>query len=366
MDNQNHIMRHFVPGVLFCAALFFFIQSVPAFTVDSVAVAPSGQQDPGDVVNVSFTVYAASGTAFATYDDLQFITELDDPAWTYSISVNGVTNSRPVIGGRTLTISGFELGYRNQDEVIVRTSLGGTVPSGSVTGANKTLVKIQELDSRGNVIPYSVVQVEHLIGQPTPTPTPSYGRILITSVPTGGNIYIDNAYKGLTPVTLNDIPNGNHILLIKLEGYQDFSQKVVISGDSRIVNASLSIKSSVPVTGSATPEMSTSPSMQSTTVQTPGYGSLSVTTSPPGALVYIDGVMKGVTPTTIPLVPEGPHSVLLVMDGYQDLKTTITVNAGTTSEYITGLQKSTKAPGFVVISCLIAVGVCILFRKGNI
>jgi hypothetical protein len=53
------------------------------------------------------------------------------------------------------------------------------------------------------------------------------------------------------------------------------------------------------------------------------------------------------------------------MDGYQDLKTTITVNAGTTAEYITGLQKSTKAPGFVVISCLFAFGVCMLFRKGS-
>jgi hypothetical protein len=363
---QNLIMRHFVSGIVCCAALFFLIQSVPAFTVGSVAVAPPGVQNPGDVVNVSFIVYAASGTAFATYDDLQFVTELDDPAWTYSISVNGVANSRPVIGGRTLTISGFELGYRNQDEVIVRTSLGGIVPSGSVTGANKTLVKIQELDARGNVIPYSVVQVEHLIGQPTPPPTPSYGRILVTSVPTGGNVYIDNAYRGLTPVTLNDIPNGNHILLLKLDGYQDFSQTLIIRGDDRTVNASLSLKPSEPVTTSVAAVTSSiaGPTMQSTSTQTPGYGSLSVTTSPAGALVYIDGVMKGVTPTTIPMVPEGPHSVVLVMGGYQDLKTTITVNAGTTSEYITGLQKSTKAPGFVVISCLIAFGVCILFRKG--
>jgi len=361
-------MRHFVPGIICCAALFFLIQGVPAFTVASVAVAPSGVQNPGDVVNVSFTVYAASGMAFATYDDLQFVTELDDPVWIYSISVNGVTNSRPVEGGRTLTISGFELGYRNQDEVIVRGSLGGIVPSGSVTGANKTLIKIQELDASGNVIPYSVVRVEHLVGQPTPTPTPSYGRITITSIPTGGNVYVDNAYRGLTPVTLNDIPNGDHILLLKLDGYQDFSQTVVISGDDRMVNASLSVKSSVPATTSATPEMSsvTGPSMQSTSVPIPGYGSLSVTTSPSGALVYIDGVMKGVTPTTIPMVPEGSHSVVLMMDGYQDLKTTIAVNAGTTSEYITGLQKSPKAPGFVAISSLIALGVFILFRKGSI
>ena len=62
--------------------------------------------------------------------------------------------------------------------------------------------------------------------------------------------------------------------------------------------------------------------------------------------MYVDGAMMGVTPTTIPMLTEGPHSITLVMDGYQDLKTTITINAGTTSEYITGLPKTTKTPGF--------------------
>jgi phage replication-related protein YjqB (UPF0714/DUF867 family) len=79
--------------------------------------------------------------------------------------------------------------------------------------------------------------------------------------------------------------------------------------------------------------------------------------------VYVDGAMMGVTPTTIPMLSEGPHSVTLAMDGYQDLKTTITINAGTTSEYITGLSKTTKAPGFAAGIAALSIGLLFLYRK---
>jgi len=79
--------------------------------------------------------------------------------------------------------------------------------------------------------------------------------------------------------------------------------------------------------------------------------------------VYVDGVMMGVTPTTIPMLTAGPHSITLVMDGYQDLKTTITINAGTTSEYITGLSKTTKTPGFAAGIAAVSIAVLLLFRK---
>jgi LPXTG-motif cell wall-anchored protein len=77
----------------------------------------------------------------------------------------------------------------------------------------------------------------------------------------------------------------------------------------------------------------------------------------------VDGAMMGVTPTTIPMLTEGSHSITLVMDGYQDLKTTITINAGTTSEYITGLSKTTKSPGFTAGIAAISIGALFLYRK---
>jgi hypothetical protein len=123
--------------VLWGLGIMFLVYGVSAFTVTGVTINPPGTLEPGDVVNVSYTVYAASGIAFPSYDDLQFISGLDDTAWSYSIVVNGVENTRPAVGGRTVTISGFELAYRNQDEVLVKVSTRGRVPPASRPGSIK-------------------------------------------------------------------------------------------------------------------------------------------------------------------------------------------------------------------------------------
>ena len=356
----------FLKPVLWCFVIFFLVSGVSAFSVAKQAIDPSGSLNPGDSVNVSYTVYAASGAAFPSYDDLQFATDLNDPAWSYSIIVNGVENVRPAVGGRTLTIAGFELGYRNQDEVVVKVSLKGVIPPTSALGATKTLVKIQEIDARGYVIANTIVTIDHLIGEPTPTPTPAFGSIVVTSTPPGANVYLDNAYKGFTPLTLDAVPNGNHIVVIRLDGYEEASRSTVVMGDMQPVNAVLNIaatrnptpSTTVPATGTATIKPG-----QTVVFPVPGSGSLSVTTSPPGALVYIDGVMKGVTPTTIPGLSEGVHSVTLIMTGYSDLKTTISVDAGTTSEYITGLSPVQKTPGFEVFSAILSIGGLVTLRK---
>lgn len=349
-----------------CCALLFVVHGVAAFSVGSISVNPSGYLYPENSVNVSYTVYAASGAAFPSYDDLQFITDLDDPKWTYSVVVNGVKNTRPVTGGKILTINGFELGYRNQDEVTVQVVLRGSIPAGTRLGANKTLVTVQELDARGYSIAYSAVTIDRLVGEPTPPPTPAYGSITVTSSPSGADIYIDNVYKGLSPVLFRDIPNGNHVVLIKLDGYWDLSRSVTVTADNQTVHAALYQQTPAPTTTSLpgqTPASGTGSTIPATSGKATGYGSLSITTTPEGALAYVDGAMMGVTPTTIPMLAEGPHSVTLVMDGYQDLRTTITVNAGTTAEYITGLSKTTKASGFAAGIALLSIGGLFLYRK---
>jgi hypothetical protein len=356
------VQVRYVSYVVLSCLLIVLVQGVSAFTVSSISVNPSGTLNPGDPVNISYTVYAASGAAFPSYDDLQFVTELNDPAWTYTIAVNGVKNSRPVEGGRVLTISGFELGYRNQDEVIVTVSLTALVPAGSALGANKTLVRIQELDARGYVIPYSVVEINHLIGQPTPTPTPSFGTLSVASTPPVADVYLDNAYKGLTQVSINAIPNGNHVLLIKLDGYQDYSRTVVVMGDTQTITAAL-VPKPTPTTMATAPVQPTGTGTLPQGTPAGGFGSLAVTTSPPGAQVYVDSALKGITPTTIPGLSSGTHTIILKMDGFQDLTTTITITTGQTAEYTTGLSRNAKTPGFEVLAALLSLGMFVLARR---
>jgi len=58
-----------------------------------------------------------------------------------------------------------------------------------------------------------------------------------------------------------------------------------------------------------------------------GQGTLEISSTPPGAQVYIDGTYRGTTPVTVPLAA-GPHTVVLRMPGFPDAQRTITIYAG--------------------------------------
>jgi hypothetical protein len=109
-------------------------------------------------------------------------------------------------------------------------------------------------------------------------------------------------------------------------------------------------------------------------------GSLSVTTTPAGAFIFIDGVQRGVSPATIPGLSTGTHTVLLKLDGYQDLSTPVTIAAGKTQDYVTSMAKNgaaapaatetanttatpKKAPGFEFALTLVAMGAVLGMRR---
>ena len=142
--------------------LLFFccIQTVSAISVASVSIDPSGSLTPNNPVTVSFKIETSG--VFPSDGEIQLFTDLEKPKWTYTIIVNGVENLRPVTGGRTLTISGFELSYKTSDEVAVRVTLEGVAPVVEKT-SNKTLIRITEYDSNSKPITSSQVEKTALV-----------------------------------------------------------------------------------------------------------------------------------------------------------------------------------------------------------
>ncbi len=107
----------------------------------------------------------------------------------------------------------------------------------------------------------------------------------MTSIPPGANIYLDNAYKGLTPLNIDVVPNGNHVIVLRLDRYEDLSCTISINGNSLLVNIAL-IYSPDPdpngnINHSANGNRAVQPG-QTTPVPIGEYGALSITTSPPG------------------------------------------------------------------------------------
>ncbi len=109
----------------------------------------------------------------------------------------------------------------------------------------------------------------------------------------------------MTPATLANVPAGSHSVRLTLAGYQDWTDTVRVSaGQTTTVSANLQ----------ATPEPT---------------GSISVTSTPPGAAIWLDNLdQERLTPAVLEDVPVGPHTLHLVLVGYAPLEDTVEVVPG--------------------------------------
>jgi hypothetical protein len=107
----------------------------------------------------------------------------------------------------------------------------------------------------------------------------------------------------------------------------------------------------------------------------PATGSVSVSTSPKGGSIAIDGVQRGISPATIPGLSPGSHTLLVKLDGYADLSVPISVTGGQTKDYplvltpLAGAATATpalpgkKTPGFEALSGIAALGAVLLLAR---
>jgi hypothetical protein len=66
------------------------------------------------------------------------------------------------------------------------------------------------------------------------------GSIIVSSVPSGGQVSLDGQFRGVAPVTIYNVAPGNHIVNLDLAGYDDWSSSVqVLAGQSVQVSASM-------------------------------------------------------------------------------------------------------------------------------
>ena len=142
------------------------------------------------------------------------------------------------------------------------------------------------------------------------TQIPQTGSISVTSTPAGAGIALDGNDTGeVTPFTLDPVTSGDHTVTVNLAGYSPSSKTVTVS-TGMMTNADFQL---VPVP--------------------PQTGSISVTSSPPGAEISLDGVTTGKnTPATLDSVAPGDHTVAVGLAGYNPASKTVTVSAGSSSD----------------------------------
>ena len=157
-------MKGFTKCIILVILLALSVQVVSAFSVSTVSIDPSGDLMPGTPVIVSFKVdfSASGGETFPSSSSLQMITDLEKPKWAWTLLLNGVENPRPESTSKIMELSGWDLSYPTDVEESVRITLEGVAPTVTST-TNKTIIKIQEVDSRNNVVTSSKIDYTRVI-----------------------------------------------------------------------------------------------------------------------------------------------------------------------------------------------------------
>ncbi len=145
---------------------------------------------------------------------------------------------------------------------------------------------------------------------------PKRSTLNVESSPAGAAVWVDDQYAGLAPVQVSRLARGRHLVVAEKYGYQAWREPVVLAKATELVRAELA-----PVE----------------------HSSIEVTTTPPGALVVLDGQAKGRTPITIDDVPPGPHQLRLAKRGCVPQESAVNVAQGKLARVHVALDSSVEA-----------------------
>lgn len=140
---------------------------------------------------------------------------------------------------------------------------------------------------------------------PTPTPPVMKTGTLDIRAPLGLTIFIDGIPRGTTPDVVSGISEGKRIVELRSDSYYSWSEEVEVSEGTLVVHAD--------------------------PVRIPSTGSVSVSSSPPGVMIYLNGAYTGkVTPAIVSGVSTGRQIIDLRPEGYHPWSRMITVYRGKT------------------------------------
>jgi outer membrane protein assembly factor BamB len=239
------------------------------------------------------TVYIGSWNGYAYALDAATGTE----KWRYKIG--DIIYSSPAVSSNTVYIS----------------SRGGYMYAlDTTTGTEKWKYEIGHCDSSPAISAGTIYIGSHHYGVYAFSPRSS---IYIHSSPPGADMHLNGIYKDTTPTTIPDVSPGSHTIKLTKSGYEDYTTTVYVSaGDAESIYATL----------------------------TQETGSISVSSAPSGADIYLDGAYKGTTPTTISDASPGSHTLKLEKHSYAEWLTPVHVTSGVTESITAHLTTTDVSP----------------------
>lgn len=125
---------------------------------------------------------------------------------------------------------------------------------------------------------------------------PSSATLHVTTVPAGADVTVNGVPRGASPVDVTGVPEGESSLEISMPGYKTYRSRMrLAAGDEQTVHAPLE----------------------------PIPSTLTVTTVPAGAKIYIDDEFRGVSPLTLKDIPAATYRVRTDLAGFDPAARTV-------------------------------------------
>lgn len=192
-------------------------------------------------------------------------------------------------------------------------------------------------------------KVIHIYVTMTAVPLIPYGTLHVLVSPADSKVSLDGNPTGDVPVNgvliLYNIKPGEHTLVVEKGGYITVTEGVYMPNNGVV---------QVPVN-----------------LQPVQYGSISVTSVPAGASVFLDGQIRGSTPLTLSDIPSGSHSVMVQAEGYQEYTSAVVVSPGAATQVdaslspVTATEGSTRAADLSLLPLAGAATFACLFLAGK-
>jgi hypothetical protein len=179
----------------------------------------------------------------------------------------------------------------------------GTTPlkTNKVTSGTRTLrVELEKHDAWSD----TVILENEKIATVKADLTKQLGTLSIESDPAGARIYLDRVALGETPFTTSGLPVGNYEVEIRKENYYPWKGTATVVKDK------------------TTEVVATLPGIP---------GSISVSSTPSGAKVYLNDSYQGLTPLSIPSLKAGQYRLRVSLDRHSDYQSEVAVNWNSTA-----------------------------------
>jgi hypothetical protein len=144
-------------------------------------------------------------------------------------------------------------------------------------------------------------------------------------VPAGARVIVDEKEAGRTPAAIRDLSQGPHTVRVVRDGYVAQERRIVLTRERPVQNVIMPLqKEKTAEVARPTPTATRGQAASAPT----GLSGMSVESRPPGAKVFFDNKMIGITPLSVPEAPIGQHSIRLELDGYQNWTAAVRIVSG--------------------------------------